>query len=344
MARRVRLLALFLLCILSGGALSCLSNPAELGSQNDYVAQLDLLWHNFDTTYVGFVFTDADWDQLYDEYLPEVEAARTQTEFLNVLTEMLAHLEDAHIRLYQPAKIWRPTYMPEIDENYDMDVLWSYIDSLSDDGFHWIQEDIWGYAMMDSIPYVMVRSMNDLLDPSQLSALLDTIPDSRPVIIDLRMNPGGSVYSSKGIAARFSDEWRLVWFNVYREGPDGYGLGEPVPEYLYPARVHGGPVIALIGEYCASAAEYFALCCRAVPTITLAGDTTMGQINGAWTYGLGFGCMYTLPFVTSLAADTVTLIQEVGVAPDLYVEATGEDFAAGTDPVLEYALEWVGQQ
>jgi len=198
--------------------------------------------------------------------------------------------------------------------------------------------------MMDSIPYVMVQGMDDLLDASQLSALLDTIPDSRPVVIDLRMNGGGSLETSKSIAARFSDQWLLAYFLVYRAGPASYELGEPVPEYLYPAQVHGGPVIALIGESCASAAEFFALCCQEVPTISLAGDTTLGEVNGPAFYNLGFGCMYTVPVMTALAADTTTWIQGVGVPPDIYVEATEADFAAGVDPVMEYALEWAAQQ
>jgi C-terminal processing protease CtpA/Prc len=51
----------------------------------------------------------------------------------------------------------------------------------------------------------------------------------------------------------------------------------------------------------------------------------------------------TCPSRTILRPD-LTYIEDAGIPPDVYVEATEADFAGGIDPVLEYAFEELGAQ
>jgi len=338
-----RAVCILLACLAAGASLSCLSNPAELGDHNRYEAQFELVWSTFDREYPAFHLLDVDWDAVYEEYLPRFREAEDQAEVIDLLLEMMALLEDAHVYIRTLEGYIYPSYVPDYFENYDEEVLWTYLDSLSDDGFTWFLEDIWGYALFDSVPYVMMATMQQSIDPYDLTQVIDSLGDPPAVIIDVRMNAGGS--GGGEVLAKFSTDWGLAYWQVYRSGPDHEDLEQfPVEIYPYP----GGweiPVLYLIGEASASATEMVALQARAMPTVTLAGDTTMGQVTTGPTWNLGYaGFSYRVPSVTILSADETRWIQGNGVAPDICVEATEADFAAGTDPVLEYALEWAAQQ
>ena len=326
--------------ILAG--LSCLTNPVDLGEHDDYVAQFDLVWRTFDQEYIGFIFLDLDWDAVYNQYRPKVDEIRSQQELVDLLVEMLTLLEDGHIWFYCPEDSIIGTFSPDVQLNYDNAVRWAYIDSLSTGGFtFWDADSIWGYAMFDSIPYVMVRLMDFNLNFAHLSNFIENVPDAPAMIIDVRMNGGGDTRTAENLAQRFCTERCLAYYWVNRNGPEHDDLTEPYPCYNNPITVYfDRPVMVLIGERSASATEHFALRADALPQVILAGDTTMREVNAPALYNLDGGYMYTAPPGTVLSPDGVTWIQETGIAPDVYIPATEEDFNQGVDPVLEYALEW----
>lgn len=340
----LRALGSIALCLLAGGTVSCLSNPAELGGHDVYVAQFQLVWQTADQVYPAFHLIEADWDEVYDEYLQKVESVGTQHELIMLLVEMLTLLEDAHVWVETLEGHVYPTYIPAEEPNWDEDVLWAYIDSLSEDGFTWFLEDTWGYAMLDSIPYVMVVQMRDAINPRQLQEMLDSLPGSPPLIIDVRMNGGGT--GGTELIDQFSSEYAVAYWKVWRDGPDHDDLGGRAATHVYPySGQYPGPVMLLIGGGSASCTEMMAMMARAMPDVTLAGDTTMGQVTTGPSYRLGRGgYKYRMSEVTVLSADETRWIQGNGVVPDVYVEATEADFAAGGDPVLDYALEWAASR
>ena len=85
-----------------------------------------------------------------------------------------------------------------------------------------------------------------------------------------------------------------------------------------------------------------------MPHVTIIGDTTGGGGNTPGYLTEQYWPVWdlwdiTCPFSRVLKADS-TSIEGVGIYPDIYVEATEEDFAAGEDPVLEYAIQWIGEE
>ncbi len=330
--------------ILAG--ISCLTDPVELGEHDDYVAQFDLVWKSFDQDYIGFIFLDLDWDAVYDQYRPEVGEIRNQQELNDLLLEMFALLEDLHVWIETPEETYIFSYLQYIQPNFSMPVLWAYIDSLSTGGFtFWDADSTWGYAMFDSIPYVMVTSMYEYLDVTPLSNLIDNIPDAPAMIIDVRMNSGGFSETVRQLSERFCTERCLAYYWVRRNGPEHDDLSEPDPCYNNPVTVcFDRPVIVLIGRVSCSATEGFALRVDALPQVILAGDTTRREVNAPSWRELSGGYEYTLPMYTILSADSSTWIQETGIAPDVYIHATIGYFNHGIDPVLEYALEWAALQ
>ncbi len=333
-----------ILVILAG--ISCLTDPVELGEHDDYVAQFDLVWKSFDQDYIGFIFLDLDWDAVYNQYRPEVGEIRNQQELNDLLLEMFALLEDLHVWIETPEETYIFSYSTGSQHNYNTMVLWAYIDNLSTGGFtFWDADSTWGYAMFDSIPYVMVTDMVKYLNVTPLSHLIDNVPDAPAMIIDVRMNSGGSSETASQLSERFCTERCLAYYWVRRNGPEHDDLSEPYPCYNNPVTVcFDRPVIVLIGEGCASATEGFALRVDALPHVILAGDTTIREVNAPSHRELTGGYKYALPTATILSVDSSSWIQETGIAPDVYIETTPEDFNQGVDPVLEYALEWAASQ
>ncbi|MBD3277934.1 MAG: hypothetical protein GF388_06525 [Candidatus Aegiribacteria sp.] len=259
------------------------------------------MWNTFDEYYIGFIFSNVDWDAVYDEYLPLVENVESQQELIDIFTEILAMFEDGHLWIYLPSGEKTFPWMPDYTPNYDMPLLWSLIEELSEDGFHsWDSDSTWGHAMIDSIPYIMIRQMASDLEMGPLSTFVLNHQDAQAMIIDVRMNGGGVSPTLESIARYFCSEETLICQTVVRNGPGREDLTQPEPVYIYPLTLrYEGPVILLIGEYSASATEWFAAAVDQLPHFALAGDTTMKEINSPSLLGLASGYLNEMIVVDS---------------------------------------------
>ncbi len=182
------------------------------------------------------------------------------------------------------------------------------------------------------IGYVRINSFGEKTGQElkrQLEALLAQKPAG--LILDLRGNPGGYLTAAIDVVSEFIPEG-VVMLERFGDGT----------EKQYTAQ-RGGlatqiPLVVLIDQGSASASEIVAGAIQ---------DRGRGQIVGAQSYGKG-----SVQAPHSLAGDgaiRVTIakwltptgqwIHERGITPDVAVERTPEDRAAGRDPQLDKALE-----
>jgi len=331
---------------------SCFENPATHELPGDLVAQFELLCETFDEQYSGFSTRDIDWDALHDAYIAQVEAAVTSDDLIVILTEMLGELEDADIMLTTPDTLVSPihTYVPTIEENFDTDLI---LEILGEWAFAWNDTtEGWGDCFVnDSIPYLLFQQMN--VYQSSFDAVFEEFIDSPGMIIDMRMCSYTDAGTSFSIVKRFPYSTTKVYYLQWRSGPEHDDFCEPEAVY----RTQRGawqfsdrPVAVLIGEYDSGSTEEFIQSMSGMPNVTLIGDTTLGLIVGgssgsssAYSYALGSGYGFKMPWRTWLDLD-LEYIENRGVLPDIYVEATEADFAAGIDPVYDYAVEWIISQ
>jgi carboxyl-terminal processing protease len=332
-------LALFL--IPSGCSLF---EPAELGGHEDFKAEFDLVWQSFDQQYAGFGFTDVDWDELYQAFSARIDTVTCQEGFASVLLDMLAQLQDPAILIWPPMSAPDSSFSPGIEPNCDYDVLMSYLEQAD---FQWFQQGSWGYSVFqDSIPYIVILNWTYGIYPQDFSDLLELYPNAPALVIDQRLAAGGVQTQIRHIGMRFNDQMRIGFYTVGRDGPSHGDLCDPIPYYVYSVTGHfDKPVAVLIGESNSGAAQRFACMADEIPSVTLIGDTTLIYANSSsGDLGLPAGWSYTAPDSTVLLADSITWLNGNGVLPDIYVEATAEDFAQGIDPVLEYAVNWAASQ
>ena len=191
------------------------------------------------------------------------------------------------------------------------------------------------YEMLDNgIAYLQLLRFYDGADldiRDALNELLDENPTG--LIFDLRGNPGGYLHTVVNITSEFVQDG-VVLYEVFNDGSQteyntlrSKGIATDIP------------LVVLIDGGSASASEIFAGAIKDYERGTLVGDTTFGK-------GL-VQLPITLPNDNGMVSITIAnwltpnqdTIQDVGVAPDIFVEYTQEDADADLDPQLDKAIE-----
>lgn len=202
--------------------------------------------------------------------------------------------------------------------------------------------------MLDSgIGYIKV---NDFQDDYNLTArlyeraILGLIDNQVPaLIIDLRVNYGGSGGLALDFSDYFYDEEVVLWSREsYNELLGDFELGE-FPARIKPGELfYDGPIAVLISPSCISACEGFAYALTSTGRATAVG--TAGTAGAFGDVGSG---QYTMPgdwsmqFPTGrpIDAEGNVVIEGVGVQPDIHVPKTRESVLGIGDPILDAAIE-----
>jgi carboxyl-terminal processing protease len=191
------------------------------------------------------------------------------------------------------------------------------------------------YEMKEgSIAYIRLYTFGDKTTQELEDALKDLLAQNpRGLILDLRNNGGGYLQTAVEVASQFLKKGLVVLHEVYNDRPKqtftalGGGLATEIP------------MVVLVNQYSASASEIVAGALQ---------DHQRAQLIGEQSYGKG-SVQNWLPLKDNQGAVRITiarwltpnerLIHEVGLAPDVAVERTEEDFDADRDPQLDKAIE-----
>lgn len=151
------------------------------------------------------------------------------------------------------------------------------------------------------------------------------------LIVDVRFNGGGHV--SQLILEKLARK---------RLGYDVQRWGQP---HAYPAYSVLGPIVALTNEYAGSDGDIFSHCFKLMKLGTLIGKRTWGGVIGIWPrHVLVDGTVTTQPEFSFWFSDVEWGVENYGTDPDIEVDITPQDYAAGKDPQLEKAIVVVLQQ
>lgn len=332
---------LFALSALLLTGTACMETPTGVTPSDPITANFITVWENYEVNYPEFTMKSLNWELMYSKYLPIAQAAETAEELMmNAVFPMLAELKDAHVSIWNPQNIKFRTYVADNQANYDMGVLLAKY--LLPAEFNGWKKGI-GYCNPDLLPYLSIKSWLGDLNMVRLDEFIALCWDKPAIIIDVRMNGGGNNFRCKWVVGRFTHEQEPFpgWTARFRSGPDYDDC-----EYIVANIIAAGPlqydgtIILLIGEMCASSNEDFILGMNELPNVILVGDTTMGALTCPTHVELPNGWSYTA-ISWSVRSAREEPIEWFGITPDIYVEATEEDFEQGIDPVLEYAIGMV---
>lgn len=151
------------------------------------------------------------------------------------------------------------------------------------------------------------------------------------LILDMRNNPGGYLYSSQDLLSHFLPAdtvfIKMVFADGYIETEKSSGPGELKGYYL----------VVLLNEGSASASEIAALALRDLNNVKIVGKTSYGK--GKIQELIYYGDDSSLKISTAKwLSPAGTYIDNVGIIPDFTVNLTDADIKNNLDPQLDKAI------
>lgn len=167
------------------------------------------------------------------------------------------------------------------------------------------------------------------------------LKNRKALILDLRGNEGGYVYTLERFAGYFFD------YNLKIADRRGRKQMEPQMVRSQKDKVYKGQLIVLIDGTSSSAAEVFARVVQLEKRGVVIGDRSSGSVMESKYYRMKVGIVSGLAFGVSLThADVIMAdgksLEHVGVTPDELLLPTAQDMSQGLDPVLAHAASLVG--
>ncbi|MEU6994519.1 S41 family peptidase [Streptomyces sp. NPDC046465] len=321
------------------------------------VAAFDVFWQSFEENYPFFAAKGIDWHAVRDTYRPKVHADTTRGELFAVFSKMVKPLYDAHVAVFDGELSFyqvRPgTTAPseELDTKVKKYIVRrdlkgekprefaggriSYADlpaaASGKQGYLRIS-GFAGYNRKDPAYAAQLAELDKALDavltPERTAAL-------KGLMIDLRVNGGGSDALGLHIAERLTDEAYVA----YRKRTQ-YTRPQPVP--VRPAKNvprYTGPIALLTDGSTVSAGETFtqALMDRPGKTVRI-GQPTQGVFSDVMARKLPNGMEAWLPNEEFLTSSGRTF-DGTGIPPHVRTPVfTREEFEKDRDSAFDKAV------
>ncbi|WP_371934706.1 S41 family peptidase [Streptomyces sp. KL118A] len=334
------------------------TRPAPSGPLADF----DVFWHSFAENYPFFAAKGIDWDGMRTRYRAKVHPDTTREELFAVFRDMVTPLYDAHVAVGDGDKFFatgRPgTELPteELDEKVKKYIVRrdlaearnlrhfangriTYADLPGDRGYLRIS-GFEGYAA-EGAPYSAKRAV--------LDETLDTVLTAqrtrrlKGLVIDLRVNSGGSDLLGLRIAERLTDAPYVAYRKRVRNDPaDPTKYTRPEPIRVTPAQAphYTGPIAVLTGGSTVSAGETFtqSLIDRPEGRVVRIGQPTQGVFSDILGRVLPNGMGAVLPNEQFLTR-TGDTFDGPGIPPHLKEPVfTEEEFTKNRDSAFDRAL------
>lgn len=155
------------------------------------------------------------------------------------------------------------------------------------------------------------------------------------IILDLRDNPGGFLDSSIDVAGQFLDHQPIVI--------EDFGTSRHTYTSTVQAQLKDYPLVVLVDNGSASAAEILAGALQDYQRATIVGETTFGKgsVQDYEQFSDGSSLKLTVAkWLTPLGHS----IDDSGIVPDVEVTLTADDYNNNRDPQLDKAIELLTTQ
>ena len=341
------------------------------------LANYRVFWETFSEHYPFFGLRQMNWLAVDKRFRPQVTPRTTPEDLLRILSEMIGPLHDAHTSIraksiHQRFHGHRPAadtmqrknaarITEIIETKYVREGLHDFCNKQLQFGLlrssqEASSSDSQGSLRTGAIGYLRIHSFNaysnDREFVKQVEALetaLDNIfADSSKLtglVIDVRINGGGSDVFGISIASRLATQEYLAYSKVTRNDiRDADHRTPPQPVTVHVSQRPGfrGPVVLLTSADSVSAAETFTMALLdRLPHVTRIGANTQGVFSDVLDRTLPNGWSFGLPNEIYLTKDGKAF-DGPGVPPDVEVPIfPAEDLADDRDSALDKALEFL---
>jgi carboxyl-terminal processing protease len=202
----------------------------------------------------------------------------------------------------------------------------------------------------EGILYVDIPNFEHAQAAEDFVKLIDELDEEQieGMIIDLRYNTGGASSIVEPMVACLIDApvtSPIMKFRHFIGAYEAWGNEQVWDTSSYQieprdGRRYAGPLVVLTGGLTSSSSEDFAIEMKVSGRARLVGQTTGGSAgNGLQSTLPGGGTLRVATF-TALVPDGDEYVG-IGIKPDIEIQPTREDLAAGRDVVLEKAVEFL---
>jgi Peptidase family S41 len=334
-----------------------------------------VFWETFAEEYPFFALRHMDWVAVDKKFRPQVTLDTKPEELFRIFSDMLDPLHDAHTfinakSIQKRFHGFRPSADPMrkksaariteiIETKYVRGGLHDFCNKQLQFGLlrsspHAALSDSEGSGRADGIGYLRIHSFSNYSGDrefvKQLDALEIALDDIfkdptklNSLVIDVRINGGGSDVFGISIASRLATQEYLAYAKVIRNDirdPDHRTPPQPVIVHVSQRPGFRGPVVLLTSADSVSAAETFTMAVLdRAPHVVRIGSNTQGVFSDVLGRKLPNGWTFGLPNEIYLTKDGKAF-DGTGVPPDIEVPIfPTEDLTNGRDSALDKALE-----
>jgi len=191
-------------------------------------------------------------------------------------------------------------------------------------------------AGTEQIAYIKIDQFSETAASDFSKAALEIINSpAKKIVLDLRNNPGGYLEVSQNIAGWFLAEGQTVTVEDFGgKQPQNYYKAQGSAKFV------NYPIVVLMNEGTASAAEILAGALRDNRQIKLIGEKSFGKGSVQELKDLTGGSTLKVTIAHWLTPKG-NLIADKGLDPDVTVKMTEDDYSNNRDPQLDKALEMI---
>lgn len=297
----------------------------------------EALWRIMDEHYCFFTYKQQayglDWAECRQRYSLQVNDRMTDAQLFEVLTHMLAELRDGHVNLYSKFDVGRYwSWHEDFPTNYSENIIDRYLGT-----DYKIASGMRYRILDDNIGYVSCTSFENAVSSGGLDNILYYLSTTNGLILDLRNNSGGMLTAAEELAARFTNEQRLVGYMQHKTGKGHDDFSKMEEQWLKPSSGlrWQKPVVVLTNRRVYSAANEFVKYMKQCPQVSIVGDQTGGGAGMPFSSELPNG--WGVRFSACPMYDVNGQSTEFGIAPDIEVSMNEADALAGKDSMIEFA-------
>ena len=321
---------------------SCEKTLFEAEPENNPEALFEDFWNTFKTDYASFRVRGINWQEVYDNYRPQVSQETTDTELAEIFKQLIRLLDDGHVTLIVPGQeVYKSNriYREQIGRGlFDLELVKSnYMTKEpieNDYGMH-------TYGWIGDMGYLYIQGFRDNM--LEMNVMLDYFDSAAGLIIDLRANQGGDFTWSFTEFARLTDEERLIFKSRTKTGKGEDDYSDWYEWHLNPSgRYFDKPIVLLTDRLTISAGERTVMLLKSLPNVTHLGDTTNGALATKLGKELANGWNYSIVSQQLEYSDGLDY-EGKGMPPDIFMKNSIEEIENGQDKILESALDILNQ-
>jgi hypothetical protein len=321
------------------------------------LANFDVFWTTFAEHYPFFELRGVDWKAVRAKSRPKVTAETKPEELFAILKEMIEPLHDAHTFLgaRSISKQFHgerpdPQHLGPKDFERASEIIKKYIrgelhSACNGKLSFGLLEDSVGYLRISGFGRYTATPDFDQTGEALQKALDDALRDAskwRGLVVDVRINGGGSDVLGVTVASRLATQEYLAFAKKARSDPDDPSKFTPLQEtrVRVSERPHfGGKVVLLTSQHSVSAAETFTMALMGrKPAVTRLGENTQGVFSDVLGRTLPNGWRFGLPNEIFLT-ESGQAFDGPGIPPHVAVPVfPRDDLEKGRDSALEKAL------